>query len=377
MHQNMTISRSDLEQLQKEPSAKMRATIAEKISTDFVARRYNQGEEQIALEIFRVLSHDAEVVVRKVLSQQLADCIDLPRDIALKLAYDVEEVSVPFVQHTVSLSEDDLIEIIVSSKKLAVLNAIASRQSLSQEVASALLFRGDATVIKSLAANKGASIHEDDMLAMLKKPEVTRDESVLESLVERGGLSVTVAEKLFSVVSDALKQQLTEKYKLNVHVAEDTVRSARELATIGITTSSSRAVDIEKLVEQLHTKKRLTFSIILRALCNGDLRFFEAAMARLANVPSINARILVLDPGPLGFKSLYQSTPMPAGFLAATKVILDIVLEETAWGRVTKSDIRQRVVERVNESGLMDQIDNLDYMVALLGRTDPHVATLH
>jgi uncharacterized protein (DUF2336 family) len=373
----MPISHNDLEQLQKEPSPKARAQVARKIASDYAARLYTRPEEEIALEIFRLLTRDAEIKVRAELSIQLRDSIDLPRDIALRLAHDVEVVAIPFLEASCVLSEDDLIEVAVSTKKVAILNAIARRESVSQELSAALLFKGDESVISTLAANLNASIHEDDILELLRNPIITKNDTVLESLVERGGLSLRVTEKLFSVVSDSLKQQLTEKYHLLSHIAEDSVRSARELAMLGITSGSGRGADIEKLVDQLYAKKRLTFSIIVRALCQGDLRFFEASMAKLAGVPTINARILILDPGPLGFKSLYQTTPMPAGFLAALKLVLTIVLQETDYGRISKHNIKQRIVERIMDSGATESVDNLDYMVALIGRTDRHDATVH
>jgi uncharacterized protein (DUF2336 family) len=371
----MGVSREILVKLQQEPSAEARAAVAKEIGKDYSARLYNRTEEDIAEQIFRLLSRDVEIIVRKALAEEICNSLDLPRDIALKLAHDVEEVSVPFLKHTASLSEDDLIEVVISTKKAAILQAIAGRESISQELSSALLYRNDIEVIRTLAHNKNATLHPEDITDLLSNKTVLSDESVLDALVERGGLPVTVVEKLFNVVSDTLKKQLTETYHLTRHVAEDSVRTARELVTLGI--AGNRSANVEKLVEQLHAKKRLTFSIVIRALCNGDLRFFEASMARLANVPTMNARILIMDPGPLGFKSLYQATPMPAGFMAASKAILDIVMESTDFGRTARKDIRQRIVERLMENNMADHIDNLDYMVALLGRTDRHDITYH
>ncbi len=45
----------------------------------------------------------------------------------------------------------------------------------------------------------------------------------------------------------------------------------------------------------------------LEALSTGDLKFFEMAMARLADISVENARALIHDQGPLGLQSVLQA----------------------------------------------------------------------
>ena len=49
---------------------------------------------------------------------------------------------------------------------------------------------------------------------------------------------------------------------------------------------------------------RLTPSLVLRALCMGDMEFFEAALAVMAGIPVENAAILVHDGGKRGLTML-------------------------------------------------------------------------
>ena len=44
------------------------------------------------------------------------------------------------------------------------------------------------------------------------------------------------------------------------------------------------------LVEALVRNRRLTPSILLRAICVGDLGFFKAALAKMAGISVLNAR---------------------------------------------------------------------------------------
>ena len=94
-------------------------------------------------------------------------------------------------------------------------------------------------------------------------------------------------------------------------MAADLILQSRERSIINLSSSSSEQ-DVEKLVVQMHANKRLTPSLVLRALCMGDMAFFEASIAVMANVPLANARILLHDAGNLGVKSLYAKTGLPA-----------------------------------------------------------------
>ena len=55
---------------------------------------------------------DAEVRVREALAQNLKENPDLPHDVALSLAQDVDQVALPILQFSDVLTDDDLIEII-------------------------------------------------------------------------------------------------------------------------------------------------------------------------------------------------------------------------------------------------------------------------
>ena len=71
------------------------------------------------------------------------------------------------------------------------------------------------------------------------------------------------------------------------------------------------------MVRQMHHNQRLTPLLILRALCVGDLAFFEMAIAVMGKIPVRNARILIHDAGLNGLTSLYEgrhaAPPAPRG----------------------------------------------------------------
>ncbi len=360
----MVIALSDLQKLKHESSGEARAEVAQKVASDFAQGKFSSSEKQIAVEIFRLLLNDAEIQVRKMLSEQLSHSMDAPHDIIFKLAKDVTEVAVHVLADSYVLSEDDLIEITNSTQDVTVMSTIARRETVSRELSEALLTKSNATVIETLLRNKSASIDEKGLDKIYSA--CTGNHSVLELMVKRGGLSVTLAEKLFVAVSDEMKKVLTQQYKLPMQVAEETTKDVREFATLGLVDTDMRTMDIAKLVGQLYLQGRLTLSMIIRSLCLGDMRFFEHAMAKLADVPVTNAQLLVLDQSVHGFESLYRTSCLPMELYEATHYLLKIALEETSYGRYQRNDFRQRLANRLSHDDSARKIDYMDYLVTLI-----------
>ena len=71
----------------------------------------------------------------------------------------------------------------------------------------------------------------------------------------------------------------------------------------GCTTSG----ELQALIDQLHAKGRLTPEIAIDALSEGDLAFFEFAMAKLADIGVDSARALINDQGRLGIENLFKT----------------------------------------------------------------------
>jgi uncharacterized protein (DUF2336 family) len=358
------IQPGDLQKLQLEPSGEARAEIAQKMAAEFVRGQFSPNEKRIALEIFRLLVGDAEVKVRQYLSAHLSQSMDVPHDIILRLAKDVPEVSLPVLLQSYVLSEDDLIAITRSTQDVAIMSTIARRETVSRELSEALIKKSNVVVTETLLGNKSATIDEKDLHFIYNTS--TDNNSILELMVKRGGLPVTLAEKLFVAVSDEMQKMLTQQYNLSLQIASDTTKEARELATLGLVGNEMHTLDIVKLVDQLYLQGRLTMSIIIRSLCLGDMRFFEHAMAKLSDIPVPNVQLLVLDQGENGFKSLYKTSCLPMELFSATNFLLKIALEETNFGRYQRNDFKKRLAHRLSTDESARNIEYMDYLVTLV-----------
>lgn len=370
----MNITREDIELLVREPSPAMRFRICEKISGGYNSGLYSESETKLANEIFRLLLKDTEMKVRMLMAETLKANMQVPHDIIWTLANDRHEIAAPILQYSHVLSEEDLVTIVRATREHPKLKAVARRESISKQLAHELIEKRDHEITRELLGNKGASIADTSMDIVLE--EFAGEHSVLEELVLRGGLPYDFAERLFSTVSDVLKKQLTRKYRMSQQLAEETTGKARETAMLQFISPWMSQNDIDQLVTEMHRNKRLSDSVIIRSLCIGDLRFFETAIAKRVGVPVSNARILLIDPGPLGFKALYDSSGLPPTFYAAIHAMLRIALEETQYGKYRTNDFAARMVAKIRSLGYDRSIENMESLMHMVSRA-AHEPTIH
>lgn len=337
------LSQADVARLMNDPTPANRAQAAAKVAAEFGGRKLNDSEREIAEGIFRIMVKDAEVRVREALSAHLKASPDLPHDVALALARDVESVALPVLRFSEVLNDDDLIEI-VRGANAAKQVAVAQRPAVSSQVAGALIDTRNETAVARLLANDGAELSESAIDRVMTEYESS--DEVSDSLVRRPDLPAALSERLVSALSQKLQSYLMAKQELPADAVSNLILQVRERATIGLIGEGSSDDELERLVGQLHARRQLTPSIVLRALCMGDMNFFEMAMAELADVPVQNARILIHDKGTLGLESLYQRAAMPAKLFAAVQAGVALSKETDYDGGAND---RERFVGRMLE----------------------------
>lgn len=371
MSENLTptrLSKEDVAKLMTDPSAENRADASAKIAAQFAAEDLGPAERQIAADIFRALVRDVEVRVRESLSVHLKSSPDVPRDIAVALARDVDSVALPMLKFSEVLTDEDLIEIVKgegSTKQVA----IAQRPRVSSKVADALIDTGNETAVARLVSNEGAEITNTSLDRVMTDYKASA--AVSNSLARRPSLPAAVSERLVAAITERLQAYLTTTMELAPDVASNLVLQARERATMGLVEYGSTDIELENLVEQLARKGRLTPSLLLRALCVGDLNFFERALARLGGVPLKNARMLIHDQGSLGFQSIYLKAELPRRLFPAFRAGVDVATETEYDGG---SNDRTRYIERMLERMLTQfedpatrlSQDDIDYLMGKL-----------
>jgi uncharacterized protein (DUF2336 family) len=215
-----TLAKADVERLLNNPSAASRADMAAKVADAFGSGALTTTERQLAGEIFRVLMQDAAERVRLALAEHLADCNDLPHDVALALARDVEAVALPILEHSLVLTDDDLIEIIRrgnSNKQIA----IAGRKVVPMLVADALVESQNAAAVARLVGNAGAELRDTTLRTIMERHG--DDARIQEPLIAREALPAAVLERLVAQASESLQEFLVKRHDLAPGTASDLV----------------------------------------------------------------------------------------------------------------------------------------------------------
>jgi uncharacterized protein (DUF2336 family) len=339
-----SLSSYDVARLMAEPSAEVRADVAGKIAADLSGHALTPAQTKLGQDIVRILARDVEVSVRASLSRGLRHSSNLPRDVARKLADDVESVALPMLADSLVLTDRDLVEIVGYGSALKH-EAIASRPNLTETVTGALIDQAAEPAVTVLMGNTTAAITEDKLNhAVTRFAGSTR---IKEAMVLRENLPVTVAERLVTMVSEALQTHLVKVHALAPATAADIVLKSREHEIIRLSQGASDT-GLRQMVAQMERNGRLTPSLILRALCTGDIGFFEAAMATKADISVENSQILIHEQSGRGLDALYRKAGMPEALYGAIRAAVDIVDEVGFDGEPHDLErFRSRIITRV------------------------------
>lgn len=358
----------DVQALLADPAPARRAKVVQQLAVEFDSGRLKPAEWAIALDIMRAMAADAEAAVRHAVADSMKGSTAMPRDLAMKLAKDDAAVALPILEWSPVLTDEDLVAVLTDGNGAKQV-AIARRPEVSTTVASALIDTGNAAAVTTLVSNEGAVLGEDLLKRTLDR--YSKFETVKSAMVYRSELPVTISERLVALVSDKLKVELASRHSLSDDIASDIILEARERATVGLISKSTPAQDTQALVAQLHSRGRLTPSLVLRALCSGDIRFVEDAFAEISGISAPKVSMLVHDAGPLGLKSIYKKCNFPEQMFPAFRVAVDMIGEtEFDGGAGDRERFARRLIERILTKYTEMETGDLDYLLAKLSRLE-------
>ena len=335
-----------------------------KLGARFAQPTMTPAERQAAEQVMRAMLEDAEVRVKKMLVETLKDSAFLPRDIAMSLANDIDQIALPVLQFSTVLTDQDLIDIVRSGSPGKQV-AIAGRPVVSTEVAGELLQTDNSLAVARLVANPGA--HLNDELIEKAATRFSFDPRVAESLNNRPNLPLSIAEQLITYSLDSLRALIARRADLSEAAVNQLVLRMREQMTVDMRSPYFPAAEAVELVKHLATAKRLTPSLLLRAVCVGDIGMLEAGLAELTKVPVHNVRVLIHDSGPLGFKTLYERSGLPASYFPAFDIALQVAREVEINGLDHDLErYRRTTIERILTQFEAIGADDLDYLLIRL-----------
>src|SRR5260221_3876239 len=236
------LAKSDVERLLADPSASSRADMAAALAREFETGTLTTAERRLAADIFRALAQDAAERVRHALAEHLKDSRDLPHDVALALARDIDAVALPMLQHSLVLTDADLIEIIRQDGPAKEV-AIAGRAAVAAPVAEAIVDAANPAAVARLVGNDGAELGADILRRVVE--DHPDDAAIHAPLAGRKVLPAGVVERVLPHGSALLRHIPVARRDLPSRVRIELILELPEHANAGLVSAGATESDGE------------------------------------------------------------------------------------------------------------------------------------
>lgn len=265
-----------------------KVVLAKKVG-QFLSKEQLEDERKVVENVARALAADISDAVREALSFELRTSPDLPSDLAEKIALDVEDVASPFLAETPVFSDEQLAKIVLAVGD-NVRVTIARRPNLPGTVTSALAKVGNEKVVRNVVRNPTAEMPEEACTHVINRfPSSLR---LLDFLAERDDLPISIVADLVDKVSEACRESLTKNYNISAAQASKLTGAAAERVHTEALGRASYA-QVQRYVRDLLRRGDLSDAMILEKIRDGDLMFFEVAMAERVHVPVTNVKVVL------------------------------------------------------------------------------------
>jgi uncharacterized protein (DUF2336 family) len=254
-----------------------------------------------------VLLDDPAEDVRIALAEELAQSADAPRHITIALMSDVPRVSAIVLARSPMPIDAELVDI-AAAGDTALQMAIATRAKVSGAVSAALAEVGEREPCLELVRNKSATIARMSLRRIAER--FGEDGEVREAMLARDDLPADVQQRLIRLLGDALGTMMVVKSWAGEERAMTVTREACDRATVALA-AETQSDELPELVEHLRVTGQLTTALLLRAVCAGNIPFFETALALLSRTPVSRVAGLVRAGRTGVLRAIYAKAGLP------------------------------------------------------------------
>jgi uncharacterized protein (DUF2336 family) len=248
-----------------------------------------EGIQALLNSIFMSLVVEAERDIRRRLSQKLAYADWAPNAMINVLALDEIEIARPVIAFSPVLEDADLVRLLVEATIEHQIE-VARRPFVSRSVIAAILEQAEPAVMTALAGNDTAELSDEDMAVLV---EAAREIAGIRTPLSRHPkLSESLARRLYLWVGLALRQSLSQRFRLDMELFDQAMATSVAEAHAGTPPVAPDApprtmregeqqVMEERLVNKLLAAGQLRPAYLVRALREGRLGLFTVALAAL------------------------------------------------------------------------------------------------
>jgi len=308
--------------------APQRAEAAHALARAYLYEEVDEETRSAMEAALTLLLDDESPDVRLALADSLGWSDKAPRHVIVTLATDRAEVAELVLARSPLLIDAELVDIAAAvAAPLQV--AIARRSAVSNAVAAAIAEIGDRTACDALVANPGAAIARISFKRLSDR--FGEEPDFREALLARADLPPDVRQLLIRTVGDQLGALMIGKSWMPEARARAVTRDACDRATVAIA-AETETLELGALVEHLRITGQLTTALLLRAVCAGNVAFFETALAALSGAPQRRISNLVRAGRMSGLRAAYAKAGLPAVAFDAFAAALDTWRKVAAEG---------------------------------------------
>jgi uncharacterized protein (DUF2336 family) len=232
----------------------------------------------MALEIMAALLRDAEQEIRRELAQRFSRETSMPHALALALANDdAIDVAKPILQRSPVLRDEDLIGVIEKKGTLHRM-AIANRTHMGGRVSEALAQTGEPLVSMTLLQN--ISVHLSERTIRLLADQAMEQTELSHGLIQRPEITPELAEKVYWLVSEELRQNITQRFDLNPAALDQALQ-----ATVSTLIDKSNNEESRRsLSDRLLSSGAVTSNFMVELLKSRGIGLYKELLAGLTDM---------------------------------------------------------------------------------------------
>ncbi len=165
------------------------------------ASRYGDDYADIVCRLLEQVDEEG----RMELAQRISEEVHYPGRVVLRLAKDEHAVAAPVLEKSPVLKDADLLDVIGAKTSEHSLS-ISRRKQLGHKITDLLVAHGDPEIVRSMAANPGASFSDKTYRLVAEKAK--SDPLLQERLVGRADLTQALAVQIAPFLSEELRGKL-------------------------------------------------------------------------------------------------------------------------------------------------------------------------
>lgn len=266
-----------------DPSEDIRLVLAKRLVKLLPDASEDQQSQLYAyvVQALGTLALDEVLKIRKALSSTLKDHAYTPPKIAGQLARDVErEVSEPILRFCAALSDEDLLKILKEHPDSWVVDAIASRRQVSEDVSEAVIETHDRPGGVTLISNASANLSHGLLSYIVEKakqfPEWQRPVAL------RPALPSSIVTSLAEFVDSSVRDLLLARGDFDKETTEEIAQIFRR--RVDLVDPADENLSVEQRLKIALDEGRLNEDLITDAVGMRDIDLAYGALAHLSSV---------------------------------------------------------------------------------------------